>query len=56
MIGEITRYWWNLGCQENHKNYYQDRVLNPFTVLGASGDPNVPGLGFRYDADERWAL
>ncbi len=28
--------------------------LDPFAVLGASGDPDVPGLGFRYDADERW--
>src|SRR5919109_372563 len=26
------------------------------TVLGASGDPNVPGLGFRYDTDKRWSL
>jgi hypothetical protein len=25
-------------------------------VLGASGDPNVPGLGFRYDTDEKWSL
>ncbi|MNN17608.1 hypothetical protein D3C81_1308020 [compost metagenome] len=25
-------------------------------MLGASGDPEVPGLGFRYDTDERWAL
>jgi hypothetical protein len=23
--------------------------LNPFTVLGASGDPTIPGLGFRFD-------
>ncbi|HVH02107.1 MAG TPA: hypothetical protein VM891_04010 [Amaricoccus sp.] len=23
--------------------------LNPFTVLGASGDPAVPGLGFRFE-------
>lgn len=23
--------------------------LNPFSVLGASGDPDVPGLGFRFD-------
>ena len=23
--------------------------LNPFTVLGASGDPTVPGLGFRFE-------
>ncbi len=23
--------------------------LNPFTVMGASGDPAVPGLGFRFD-------
>lgn len=22
--------------------------LNPFSILGASGDPNVPGLGFQY--------
>jgi hypothetical protein len=28
--------------------------LDPFSVLGASGDPAVPGLGFRYDSDERW--
>jgi hypothetical protein len=26
------------------------------TILGASGDPNVPGLGFRYDTDPRWPL
>jgi hypothetical protein len=25
-------------------------------VLGASGNPDVPGLGFRYDSDERWAI
>jgi len=29
--------------------------IDPFAVLGASGDPNVKGLGFRYDRDERWA-
>ena len=28
--------------------------LDPFSVLGASGDAKVPGLGFRYDTDERW--
>ena len=28
--------------------------LDPFAILGASGDPEVPGLGFRYDEDERW--
>lgn len=28
--------------------------LDPFSVLGASGDPDVPGLKFRYDTDERW--
>jgi len=28
--------------------------LDPFGVLGASGNPEVPGLGFRYDSDERW--
>jgi hypothetical protein len=25
-----------------------------FSVLGASGKPEVPGLKFRYDTDERW--
>lgn len=28
--------------------------VDPFAMLGASGDPDVPGLGFRYDEDERW--
>ena len=28
--------------------------LDPFSVLGASGEEMVPGLGFRYDEDERW--
>lgn len=28
--------------------------VDPFALLGASGDPDVPGLGFRYDTDERW--
>jgi hypothetical protein len=28
--------------------------LDPFSMMGASGDLNVPGLGFRYDEDERW--
>jgi hypothetical protein len=27
---------------------------DPFSVLGASGEPDVPGLGFRYDTDDRW--
>ncbi len=30
--------------------------INPFSVLGASGDPEVPGLGFRFDLDDRWPL
>ena len=30
--------------------------IDRLTMLGASGDPDVPGLGFRYDSDERWAL
>lgn len=30
--------------------------IDRYSVLGASGDPEVPGLGFRYDTDERWAL
>ena len=30
--------------------------LNPFSVLGTSGDPEVPGLGFRYDTNERWSV
>lgn len=28
--------------------------LDPFAVLGASGNPDVPGLGFRYDENETW--
>ena len=30
--------------------------INPFSILGASGDPGVPGLGFRFDTDPRWPL
>jgi hypothetical protein len=30
--------------------------IDRFSVLGASGNPAVPGLGFRYDQDERWAV
>jgi hypothetical protein len=30
--------------------------IDRLAMLGASGDPEVPGLGFRYDTDERWAL
>jgi hypothetical protein len=30
--------------------------IDRFSVLGASGDPDVPGLGFRYDTDDRWAV
>jgi hypothetical protein len=29
--------------------------IDRFSMLGASGEPEVPGLGFRYDEDERWA-
>ena len=28
--------------------------LDSFAVLGASGDPKISGLGFRYDIDKRW--
>lgn len=28
--------------------------IDRYTVLGASGDPSIPGLGFRSDTDERW--
>jgi hypothetical protein len=30
--------------------------IDRHAVLGASGDPNVPGLGFRYDTDDRWSI
>jgi hypothetical protein len=30
--------------------------MNPYSVLGASGDPEAAGLGFSYDVDERWPL
>jgi hypothetical protein len=29
--------------------------LDAFAVLGASGNPQISGLGFRYDVDERWS-
>jgi hypothetical protein len=29
--------------------------IDRFSMLGASGNPDVPGLGFRYDDDERWS-
>lgn len=28
--------------------------IAPFAMLGASGNPEVPGLGFRYDMNECW--
>jgi hypothetical protein len=28
--------------------------IEHMSLLGASGDPQVPGLGFRYDTDPRW--
>lgn len=30
--------------------------IDPFTVLGASGNPDVPGLGFNFQQNEKWAL
>ncbi|WP_135611583.1 hypothetical protein [Methanococcoides sp. AM1] len=30
--------------------------MDPYSVLGASGNPDVPGLGFRYDTNDRWSL
>jgi hypothetical protein len=30
--------------------------IDRHAILGASGDPLVPGLGFRYDIDERWSI
>jgi hypothetical protein len=29
--------------------------IDRFTMLGASGDPDVPGLGFRYDLETGWS-
>ncbi|MDX6553762.1 MAG: hypothetical protein QOH74_2250 [Gaiellales bacterium] len=29
--------------------------IDRYSMLGASGNPAVPGLGFRYDEDERWS-
>ncbi len=28
--------------------------IDPFMMLGASGEPDVPGLGFRYDTNDHW--
>jgi hypothetical protein len=30
--------------------------IERLSMLGASGDPGVPGLGFRFDQDERWPM
>jgi hypothetical protein len=30
--------------------------MDAYAVLGCSGDPLVPGLGFRYDRDPRWPV
>jgi hypothetical protein len=30
--------------------------VDRFSMLGASGNPEVPGLGFRYDEDDRWSV
>src|SRR5918999_6572141 len=30
--------------------------IDRFSMLGASGNPEIPGLGFRYDEDERWSV
>jgi hypothetical protein len=30
--------------------------ITPFSILGASGDPEVPGLGFSFNTDKRWPL
>jgi hypothetical protein len=30
--------------------------IDRHAVLGATGDPNVPVLGFRYDTDDRWSI
>jgi hypothetical protein len=30
--------------------------IDRHTVLGTTGDPNIPGLGFRYDTDDRWSI
>jgi hypothetical protein len=35
---------------------YMYQGIDRHTILGASGDSAVPGLGFRYDTDERWTL
>lgn len=28
--------------------------IDPFAIMGASGNPKIPGLGFRYDKKENW--
>ena len=30
--------------------------VNPYSIMGASGDPEVPGLGFRFDQRDGWAV
>jgi hypothetical protein len=35
---------------------YMYEGIDRHTILGASGDPAVPGLGFRHDTNEKWIL
>jgi hypothetical protein len=48
---------WNVDAASNRGlGGYMYEGIDRHTILGASGDPAVPGLGFRYDTDERWSL
>jgi hypothetical protein len=38
----------------NHCLFRSRQRHGPFSVLGASGDPAVPGMGFRFDTNECW--
>jgi len=39
----------------NNQNALRESIIDRYTVLGATKNPKVPGLGFRYDIDDRWA-
>ncbi|MCF6159395.1 MAG: hypothetical protein E3K32_12700 [wastewater metagenome] len=52
----IACYAGNLMLQAMGLGGWMFNGINPYSVLGASGDPAVPGLSFRYDTDDRWPL
>jgi hypothetical protein len=59
-LGEVTAeltsscYAGSLMLQAMGLGGWMFNGIDPFSVLGASGDPDAPGLGFRYDTRDDW--